>query len=134
MARTRRPASVTVVAGRREIGIKTTGSNGLGLSRNDIGTGMTDDELAGFDVDVATRRAYRAAVGKRTRGSRQALRPEEWAEVQDADAMQRVSDVGRSARAERRLDPDRLRWKVEGDDHQPRAYCGAQPSGIWARP
>ena len=40
----------------------------LGVSPRDIGTGMTDDEVAGFSeqVDVQALLAYRAAVGRRT--------------------------------------------------------------------
>jgi hypothetical protein len=68
----------------------------LGLSRTDIGTGMNDDEVADFTnrVNLNALKEYRNAVGRRTREVVQELRPEEWTELQDAGAMQRVAEAG----------------------------------------
>ena len=48
-----------------------------------IGTGMTDDEVSELTTraDVAAVRAYRSAVGLRTREVVRALRPEAWDEI-----------------------------------------------------
>jgi hypothetical protein len=57
---------------------------------------MSDDEVADFSsrVDLTALGEYRVAVGQRTREVVQALRPDEWSELQDAEAMQRVNDAG----------------------------------------
>jgi hypothetical protein len=48
-----------------------------------IGTGMTDDEVSELSAqaDVAAIRAYRSAVGLRTREVVTTLRPEAWDEI-----------------------------------------------------
>ena len=68
----------------------------LNLSRRDIGTGMTDDEVSDFGakVDVQTVRAYRAAVGRRTREIAQNLRPDEWDSVVDASRLRSAVSAG----------------------------------------
>lgn len=55
----------------------------LGVGRADIGTGMTDVEVTDFSrrVDLAAARAYRNAVGKRTREVVAGLRMGAWDEV-----------------------------------------------------
>lgn len=60
-----------------------------------IGTGMSEDEVAELTVraDVAAVRAYRSAVGIRTRQVVQALRPDAW------DALVGQADVARAAAA-----------------------------------
>jgi hypothetical protein len=96
MARSEDMGINVIVAGRPQVIEEDNWIERLGLSRADIGTGMTDDDVSDFSarVDIATMRAYRAAVGKRTREVVSALRPEEWAEIQDADSMQRVDAAG----------------------------------------
>ncbi len=96
MARSEDMGVNTIVAGRPQV-IESDGwTERLGLSRVDIGTGMNDDEVADFSgrVDLEALKDYRSAVGTRTREVVQSLRPEAWAELQDADSMQRVSDAG----------------------------------------
>jgi len=85
-----------IVAGRPQVIEEDNWLDRLGLTRADIGTGMTDDEVADFSacVDIATMRAYRAAVGKRTREVVSALGPGEWEQLQDEDAMQRALAAG----------------------------------------
>jgi hypothetical protein len=64
-------------------------SSRLGVSRTDVGTGMTDDELTEFaaSADVAAIRAYRDAVGRRTRNLVENLGPAGWGElISPADA------------------------------------------------
>jgi hypothetical protein len=61
----------------------------LGVSRTDVGTGMTAAEVAAFSdaVDVAAVRAYRDAVGRRTREVVAALGDARWEErFTEADA------------------------------------------------
>lgn len=57
----------------------------LNLSRRDVGTGMTDAEVAEFSarVDIAALRAYHAEVGRRTQEIVQGLRPEDLDVVPD---------------------------------------------------
>jgi len=64
-------------------------SSRLGVLRTDVGSGMTEDELTEFatSADIAAIRAYRDAVGRRTRDVVEALGPASWAElVSPADA------------------------------------------------
>jgi hypothetical protein len=96
MARSEDMGVNTVVAGRPQV-IESDGwVERLGLSRADIGTGMNDDEVADFTsrVNLDALKEYRNAVGRQTRKVVGAMRPEEWAELQDAEAMQRVSEAG----------------------------------------
>lgn len=96
MARSEDMGVNALVAGRPQVIEEAGWLDRLGLSRADIGTGMTDDEVADFSgqVDIATMQAYRSAVGLRTREVVSALRPDEWAELQDADAMERAMAAG----------------------------------------
>ena len=68
----------------------------LGLSRVDIGTGMSDDEVSDFTatVEIDAIRAYRAAVGKRTREVVAALRPEQLEEPIDGSYLERAYAEG----------------------------------------
>ncbi|MBI1847711.1 MAG: DinB family protein [Candidatus Rokubacteria bacterium] len=62
----------------------------LGVLRTDVGHGMTEDEVADFTAraDIAAVRAYRDAVGLRTRDVAAALGPGAWAEIlSTADAV-----------------------------------------------
>ncbi len=55
----------------------------IGASHRDSGTGMTDEEVAEFTAraDIGAVRAYRDAVGLRTREVVAALAPDAWAEI-----------------------------------------------------
>jgi hypothetical protein len=68
----------------------------LGVSRPDIGTGMTDDEVAELSqrIDIAAARAYRSAVGRRTREVVQAVAPAAWVETVGADDVNRAQHDG----------------------------------------
>jgi hypothetical protein len=84
-----------VVAGRPQV-IESDGwVDRLRLSRADIGTGMSDDEVADFTerVDLDALKEYRNAVGSRTREVVKGLPLGQWAELQDVDAMKRVTEA-----------------------------------------
>ena len=55
----------------------------LGVGRRDIGTGMTDAEVTDFSrrLDLGASRAYRNAVGRRTREVVAGLRVGAWDEI-----------------------------------------------------
>src|SRR5215813_12473030 len=61
-----------------------------------IGTGMTDDEVAEMTAraDVAAVRAYRSAVGRRTREVVTALRSAVWDEVVELEDIRRGAAAG----------------------------------------
>ena len=68
----------------------------LGIRRWDIGTGMTEDEvrdLAG-SLDVAAARAYRSAVGRRTRDIVTLLPLSVWEEIIAAADTARAASAG----------------------------------------
>ncbi|HEX9819764.1 MAG TPA: DinB family protein [Methylomirabilota bacterium] len=67
----------------------------LGVARGDIGTGMTDAEVddLGVGLDLPAARAYRTAVGRRTREVVTALPAAAWSETVTA------VDVGRAVTA-----------------------------------
>jgi hypothetical protein len=96
MARSEDMGVNVVVAGRPQVIDSDGWVERLGLSRSDIGTGMNDDEVADFTirVNLDALKEYRNAVGRRTREVVAAMRAEEWAELQDPEAMQRVADAG----------------------------------------
>ena len=64
--------------------------------RRDIGTGMTDDEVASFtaDADVAAVWAYRSAVAARTRDVVRTLPPEAWDQTVGAEDITRAARAG----------------------------------------
>lgn len=68
-----------LVAGRSQVLDEPRTLDGLRLTRRDVGTGTGDAEVAEVSarVDVAGLRAYRMAVGRRTREIAGALRPED---------------------------------------------------------
>ena len=64
-------------------------SSRLGVLRTDAGNGMIEDELTEFarTADIAAIRAYRDAVGRRTRDVVETFEPASWAElISKADA------------------------------------------------
>jgi hypothetical protein len=64
----------------------------LDLSRLDMGTGMTDDEVVEFSARVNTvaLRAYSGAVGRRTQEIVRSLSAETWDDVPDPSHIHRV--------------------------------------------
>lgn len=68
----------------------------LGVTRRDIGTGMTEDEVEvmGRRLDVVAARAYRDAVGRRTREVAGALAPAAWDEALAAADVARAAAQG----------------------------------------
>jgi DinB superfamily len=64
----------------------------LHLPRRDMGTGMTDEEVAEFSagVDIAALRGYSDAVGRRTQEVVRGLRAEELDDVPDPAHIHRV--------------------------------------------
>lgn len=68
----------------------------MNISRRDIGTGMTDEEVDEFNsrVDVAVLRAYRMAVGRRTQDVVRDLPPDVLDEVIGVDLVRRARDEG----------------------------------------
>lgn len=68
----------------------------LGIARRDIGTAMTDDEVDALTrrLDVGAARAYRDAVGRRTREVLAALPPEAWATMVTAADIARAKAAG----------------------------------------
>ena len=67
----------------------------MNVTRRDMGSGMTDEEVGELTAraDIAAVRAYRSAVGLRTREVVRALRPGAWDEIIGA------SDIVRAAPA-----------------------------------
>ena len=96
VARTEDVGVNAVLAGRRQVLDEEDWLPRLGLSRRDIGTGMADEEVAGFGerVEVPALRAYRAAVGRRTQAVVQALTPGQLDEVLDAERLVRLPTEG----------------------------------------
>jgi hypothetical protein len=86
LARTEDMAAGVLVAGRKQVLDEDGWPERLGLSRADIGTGMSDDEVTEFTAaaDITAIRDYRAAVGRRTREIVSAMQPEELDDVIDA--------------------------------------------------
>jgi DinB superfamily len=82
MARTEDVAVNVVVAGRPQL-LDENWLRQLNVPWRTIGTGMTGDEVSDLTThaDVAAVRAYRSAVGLRTREMVTALRPEAWDEI-----------------------------------------------------
>jgi hypothetical protein len=68
----------------------------LGVARRDIGTGMTDAEVTELSerLDLAAARAYRAAVGRRTREAAPALPDAAWTETVGAVDVARATAAG----------------------------------------
>ena len=95
MARTEDAAVNAVVAGRDQI-LDEDWTRRMRVPWRIIGTGMTDAEVArvSAEADVAAVRAYRSAVGRRTREVVQALTTSAWDEVVDAADIRRAGAAG----------------------------------------
>src|SRR5262249_46521938 len=68
----------------------------LRIGRRDIGTGMTESEVADLSeqIDLAAVTEYRSAVGKSVRQFVAELRPGDWTGDVDASDIQRAVDQG----------------------------------------
>ena len=75
-----------IVSGRRQVLFEGDWLSRFSLSRHDIGTGMTDEDVDDFTtrVDVPALKAYYSAVGNRTREMVKGLRPGDLDEVTDS--------------------------------------------------
>jgi hypothetical protein len=95
MARTEDVAVNLIVAGRPQV-LDDAWARRMGVGRPDMGTGMTPDEVAELSerADVGAVRAYRSAVGVRTREVVQALHPDAWDELLGIEDTKRAALVG----------------------------------------
>jgi hypothetical protein len=68
----------------------------LGVSRRDVGTGMSSAEVSELtrQIDLPALRDYRDAVGRRTREIVGAFRPEDWEGECSSAAVERAADEG----------------------------------------
>ena len=82
MARTEDVAVNLVVAGEFQV-FDDGWAARMNIPRPDMGTGMSNEEVDALTAgaDVAAVRAYRSAVGMRTRAVVRALRPDAWDEI-----------------------------------------------------
>jgi len=88
----------------------------LHLGRRDVGTSMSDSEVADFSnqVDCCALRAYRAAVGRRTRAIVSSLQPAELWERIDSTNIHRLTKEGALAEAAYELAQVWSGWKKAG--------------------
>ena len=95
MARTE-DVAVNLVVARRDQVLDTAWVERMKVPWRIIGTWMNDDEVGAMtvDADVAAVRAYRAAVGRRTREIVTMLPAAAWDEVIDADDIARAAATG----------------------------------------
>ncbi|MBI3975096.1 MAG: DinB family protein [Armatimonadetes bacterium] len=96
IARTEDAAANSVIAKRAQVLEEAGWAARLNVSRRDIGTGMTPAEVAALSdtIDIPSLRAYRLAVGRRTREVVQRLRPEDWQVIVDASAIRGAFAAG----------------------------------------
>jgi hypothetical protein len=95
MARTEDAAVNPVVAGREQV-LDDEWVRRMKVPWRIIGTGMTDDEVTDMSAraDVAAVRAYRSAVGLRTREVVQALPADTWDEIVGDEDIKRAALTG----------------------------------------
>lgn len=95
MARTEDAAVNPVVAGRGQV-LDDEWMRRMNVPWRIIGTGMTDDEVAEITAraDIASVRAYRSAVGLRTREVVATLRPDAWDEIVGMEDIKRGAVTG----------------------------------------
>ena len=95
MARTEDVAVNLVVAGRDQI-LDEAWMRRMNLPWRIIGTGMTDNEVTEMttQADVAAVRAYRTAVGIRTREVVQGLRADAWTDIITDEDIKRAAATG----------------------------------------
>lgn len=96
MARTEDVVANVIVGGRRQVLDEEGWLPRLSVPRRDIGTGMTTEEVDELTakIDVAAVRAYRSAVGRRTRELLRALTPARMAEAIGAEAVAEATRQG----------------------------------------
>ena len=89
MARSEDVAVNLLLAGRPQVLDENGWPARLGLDRRDMGTGMSDEEVAtvGARLEIAALRAYRVAVGRRTREVMRAVHDHELDEPIDAERL-----------------------------------------------
>ena len=92
MARTEDMGVNLVVADRKPVLEEQEWSARLGVGVHDIGAGMSDDEVGDFTahVDVGALRAYRMAVGVRTKEVLASMRADELDDIVDPDRIERA--------------------------------------------
>ena len=95
MARTEDAAVNPVIAGRAQV-LDGEWMRRMKVPWRIIGTGMTDDEVTEMTAraDISAVRAYRSAVGLRTREVVLALRPEAWDEIVGVEDIKRGAVAG----------------------------------------
>src|SRR5262245_6688376 len=95
MARTEDVAVNFVVAARPQV-FDDGWAQRMNIPRHDMGTGMTADEVRDLTerADIAAVRAYRTAVGKRTREMIRALHPTVWDEILGIEDTTRAAVAG----------------------------------------
>ena len=95
MARTEDAAVNPVVAGRDQV-LDEVWMRRMNVPWRIIGTGMTDDEVGEMTAraDIAAVRAYRSAVGLRTREVVSALAADEWDRIVGAEDIERGAAAG----------------------------------------
>jgi hypothetical protein len=95
MARTEDVAVNVVVGGRDQV-LDDEWMRRMNVPWRIIGTGMNDHEVAELTIraDVAAVRAYRTAVGVRTRDVVAALRPRAWDEIVGDEDITRAGRIG----------------------------------------
>ena len=105
MARSEDVAVNLLLAGRPQVLDEDVWLERLGIDRRDMGTGMSDEEVAtvGARLDIAALRAYRAAVGRRTREVMRGLRDHELDEPIDAERLLAAGAFPNAADGARRV-------------------------------
>ena len=95
MARTE-DVAVNLIVARRDQVLDAQWARRMNVSWRSIGTGMTEAEVATLSegADIAAVRAYRAAVGLRTREVVQALSAAAWDTVVDEADIRRAAATG----------------------------------------
>ena len=95
MARTEDAAVNPIVTGRDQV-LDDEWMRRMNVPWRIIGTGMTDDEVTEMTgrADIAAVRAYRSAVGLRTREVVGTLRPEAWDEIVGVEDIRRAAAAG----------------------------------------
>jgi hypothetical protein len=92
IARTEDMGVNLVVAGRKPVLEEQGWGERLGIEQRDIGAGMSDEEVGDFtaNVDLGELRAYRLAVGARTKEVFDSLQPEDLDEIVDPDRIEKA--------------------------------------------
>lgn len=85
-----------MVAGETEVLDTGHWAKRLGISRRDLATGMSDEEVSDFTaaVDIDALLEYSDAVGQRTEQLVRAISPGAWSQVPDQVHLKRLSDQG----------------------------------------